>query len=178
MNMHSINGVKGELFGAVAAPAAPGTFSKQSWKSEARNVPGYGVGAKLAVKIRFDDQCKNGKNSFSITGEVVSRFGKLLAGGCVHDTIAEVFPELAPLIKWHLADPSGPMHYLSNALHHATNRDLAAARECAVWPEATDEQLVAPDLKEQLEARLPLLVAEFKAAVLAAGLAWEAPQVG
>lgn len=44
-------------------------------------------------------------------------------------------------------------------------RDLDAARRCAVWPDATDEDLTAPGLKERLEARLPALMAEFTAAM-------------
>jgi hypothetical protein len=42
-------------------------------------------------------------------------------------------------------------------------------RNAAIWPEATDEQLMADDLKEQLEARLPALLAEFQAAVESLG---------
>lgn len=41
-------------------------------------------------------------------------------------------------------------------------RDLNAARNCAVWPEATDEQLTSDNLKELLIARLPALLAAFK----------------
>lgn len=41
-------------------------------------------------------------------------------------------------------------------------RELDAARNAAVWPEATDKQLTAPGLKERLEARLPQLLADFK----------------
>jgi hypothetical protein len=44
-------------------------------------------------------------------------------------------------------------------------RDLSAARSCAIWPEATDEELSSPDLKEKLEARLPQLLADFRQAV-------------
>ena len=38
-------------------------------------------------------------------------------------------------------------------------RELDAARRVAIWPEATDEELTAPDLKGRLEARLPALLA-------------------
>lgn len=43
-------------------------------------------------------------------------------------------------------------------------RDLAAARRCAIWPEATDEQLMLPEpeLKKLLMDRLPGLLAAFK----------------
>lgn len=42
------------------------------------------------------------------------------------------------------------------------DRELDYARACAVWPDATDEELMAPDLKEKLEARLPALMQEFE----------------
>ena len=51
-------------------------------------------------------------------------------------------------------------------------RDLDAARNAAVWPEATDEELTAPGLKERLEARLPALLVEFRAAVESLGFTW------
>lgn len=40
-------------------------------------------------------------------------------------------------------------------------RDLKAARSCAVWPDATDEELTAPGLEKRLEARLPALLEAF-----------------
>lgn len=50
-------------------------------------------------------------------------------------------------------------------------RDLDAARRCAIWPEATDAELsVEPEeLKAALLARLPSLLAEFRAAVESLG---------
>ena len=52
------------------------------------------------------------------------------------------------------------------------DRDLDAARDCAIWPEATDEDLTAPGLEERLLARLPALMAEFRAAVESLGFVW------
>ncbi len=52
-------------------------------------------------------------------------------------------------------------------------RDLKAARSCAVWPDATDDDLILPGLKERLEARLPALLVEFKQAIADLGLQWE-----
>lgn len=53
-------------------------------------------------------------------------------------------------------------------------RNLEAARNCAVWPEATDEQLMLPkeELKALLEARLPMLLEAFKADMTACGFEW------
>lgn len=51
-------------------------------------------------------------------------------------------------------------------------RDLDAARNAAVWPDATDADLTAPGLKERLEARLPQLLADFRKDVEAFGFTW------
>lgn len=51
-------------------------------------------------------------------------------------------------------------------------RDLDAARRCAIWPDATDEELTAPGLKERLLARLPALLDHFRAAVESLGLVY------
>lgn len=38
-----------------------------------------------------------------------------VGGGCCHELISQYFPELAPLVRWHLVDDDGvPMHYLAN----------------------------------------------------------------
>jgi hypothetical protein len=187
---------------------------------------------KFVVKIRYDDQCGNGHNTFSITSDlyVIAKNSRYVwdSGGCQHDLVKRFFPELKKYIRWHLTSSDGPMHYIANTLFHAGDkdcwggkkgetkayrynvmapngnmvfrveegqeykllkkeeaeemaariigvvvpvpwlihegkeRDLDAARRCAVWLEATDEELMAPDLKEKLLARLPGLMEEFK----------------
>lgn len=86
-----------------------------------------GTTYRIKAKVRYDDECNNGHNTFSITGEIdeKSKSGKWVdcAGGCIHDEIVEHFPELAQFIKWHLVSSDGPMHYLGNTLYHAGNRD-------------------------------------------------------
>jgi hypothetical protein len=255
-----------------------------------------GTPATIVAEVRYDDDCGNGHNSFSIIGTIRAvderinrRDGGFLAGGCLHEDIAAKFPELAPLIKWHLCSSDGPMHYTSDAVFLAGDRDcwghrkgepssfewaiqfgdnpikhkirasfakflqayragvagefdfevirydlenkpgdgykfapkytfggyaekwhecpfdtepeafdflkalqtcspkflsiptawsegkereLDSARSAAVWPEATDEELTAPGLKERLEARLPALLVEFRAAVESLGFVW------
>lgn len=185
----------------------------------------------IKATLRYDDECKNGHNTFSITGEVYGPDGDkhdkrlgpgkyLESCGCVHDQIEKAFPELAHLIKWHLVSDDGPLHYIANTIYHAGNRDchglqkgekrqirngrtgqlawirkgpgteyydgetppsdpvvvewepwyrigegkereLDKARSSACWPEATDEELTAPGLRERLEARLPALLEAF-----------------
>ena len=63
----------------------------------------------LRVVIRYDDECGNGHNSFSITSQ----------NGCTHDLIASLCPDLAHLIKWHLCSSDGPMHYIANTMYYA-----------------------------------------------------------
>lgn len=209
----------------------------------------------IIVDVRYDDHCGNGHNSFAITGTVYNADRRsdraCIMGGCIHDVIEKHFPELSHLIKWHLCNSDGPMHYIANTMYHAcdtdcdglksgeygayklhvvsnaiskcgevllyktgqiyTNKqnnpnltksnnaelekmetftdslnvsfstvkincpysiskgkgsDLAAARRCAIWPDATIEQLCD---KELLLARLPALIAEFKATVKSIG---------
>jgi hypothetical protein len=306
---HSINGVPGRMW-VIKNPGvrAEGCFDAQKWISEARPIKGYGAGGVIHVEIRYDDNCNNKHNSFAITANVYTeasrRHRDIAAGGCLHDDIAKVFPELADLIQWHLFDSRGPMHYPGNALYHATNwadsryapgepcawetrvkfanfpvtfkfekrfreylaariehtrttlksnpdriatfepvavpyvkreggsdynfgphytvrgdtcdwygapfkdlrearefcaalnnypvsfekiatdyakekaRNLAGARACANWPEATDEQLCAPsaELEAALMARLPAMMERFKAAIAAIGFGWDAPE--
>jgi hypothetical protein len=123
---HSINGVPGTLkIAAQPGMRAEGCFVTQKWTSELRKVSGYGLGGEMNVSIRFDDECKNGHNSFAITARVYSarsrRMNDIEAGGCLHEEIACVFPELARLIQWHLFDSQAPMHYVANTIYHATN---------------------------------------------------------
>lgn len=212
-----------------------------------------GEDCQIIAIVRYDDECGNGHNTFSVTGEIAGPVqyaenahgsrrmipdSRIRACGCIHDEIARAIPELAPYIKWHLCSSDGPMHYPANALYHAGDRDcwglrkgefrqhtsrgkqnngvagvpnwvlkipediktdvyatdkpppvtiewqpygmtgegkerdFAAARSCAIWPEATDEQLSSPDLKQMLEARLPALMIEFRAAVESLGFTW------
>ncbi len=132
---HSINGVPGRML-PLHRPPAPwvsGVFANQKWISESRAIKGYGAGGKIQVEIRFDDDCRNGRNSFSITANVTTHASlsrhDTAAGGCLHDDIALVFPELAPLIRWHLCATDGPMHYIANTVYHASDRDHHGLRK-------------------------------------------------
>ncbi len=205
---------------------------------------------RIIVNIRYDDECGNGHNSFAITADIKEKVGKYWrehSGGCCHDEIAKRFPEFNHLIKWHLFDSEGPMHYLANTLYLASDKDchglkagefssfvyevqakdevlftskifysfrnwlhrdeakqqaetfsqnikpelnpkivqvgsgspsvgkkrkFDAARSCAVWPDATDEQLTDPNLEQLLKDRLSGLVTEFKAVVESLGFVY------
>lgn len=238
-HQRTINNVEGRAYTVHAPHLINGTLvhRNQRWASYPRPVTGYGKDARITAEIRFDDACKNGHQSFSITAYIKNprtRAGDYEACGCLHDEIARVFPELAPLIKWHLMDTTGPLHYIANTLYHAGDRDhhglkkgesrqikngrtgglcwvlrspgtqyhdgptppptpeapvwepllrvgegkardLDAARRSACWPEATDAELCAPrdELRATLEARLPAMVAAFRADMDAIGMLWE-----
>lgn len=83
-----------------------------------------GRNCKIRAVVRYDDECGNGHNTFSITGTIVKagfNFNSdsgFMAGGCVHGEIAKAFPDLAPLIKWHLCSSDGPLHYIANTAYH------------------------------------------------------------
>jgi hypothetical protein len=230
-------------------------------------------GTGVLARVEYCDDCGNGHKTFSITGTYFSN-GEFVSGGCIHDLIANYIPELVPYFKWHLCSSEGPLHYISNTMYLAgerdcwgclkgevrsyrkvlkfkdfpiespfdkrflewlesykptrfmleavkhpkdpktfgckytfydfhcqwhecpfdslraakqwqealvkfpytienvpdawgegKERDLDSARKVAIWPEATDEDLTTPGLKERLEARLPALLLEFRKAV-------------
>lgn len=115
--------------GTIAREGRPGSaeFNVQQWKSAPRLHPTEPE-RKVRAFVRFDDDCRNGHNSFAVTGETY-RPGRLPdswvvdSAGCVHEDIAAAFPELAHLIRWHLCSTDGPMHYVGNAAYHASDRD-------------------------------------------------------
>jgi hypothetical protein len=129
---------------------------------------------------------------FTITGETQEqRHGRWAddSGGCIHDQIATHFPELAPLIKWHLFSVGkGPMHYIANAIYwweHAMGvrtfqyphewqkygspheAGIAHFKSTIVFGALPDDVLphegTAPNkVREWLEARLPRLLEAFE----------------
>lgn len=133
-----------------------------------------GVYVALEVKVRYDDQCGNGHNTFAITADEIrylkdgsrrAMSNTWYSGGCQHDLVAKKFPGLAPLIKWHLVSSDGPMHYIANTIywaelankggdngpystHKTREQCLNAARNSAVGADLPDE-FFAPDEGEQ-----------------------------
>jgi hypothetical protein len=109
-----------------------GCWEHQNWLSERRTkVLANGEKVLMHAEIRFDDNCHNGHNSFAITGFGWYDHHKTRDwdfGGCCHEMIAEVFPELEPLIKWHLVSTDSPMHYVANTVYHASNLENGKAK--------------------------------------------------
>lgn len=91
------------------------------------SIEGYGDGGTITASVRFDDQCGNGHNTFSVTADIHTTASRqrndIEAGGCLHDEIAKSFPDLARFIKWHLVRTDAPMGYSGNATYHAGDRD-------------------------------------------------------
>jgi hypothetical protein len=112
-------------------PVAPWEIANQKWVSERRSVDSaeWGRDRFIRVSLRFDDSCRNGYMSFGITGEIYKPGARdIEAGGCIHDEIQRYFPELAPLVQWHLFDTRGPIHYIANTVYHASDRDHRGKR--------------------------------------------------
>lgn len=127
-------GVAGTL---TRSPGSCGIWIAQKWKSERRTAVVDGQKVLAIVEVRFDDECRNGHNSFSITchgwyDHYKSRDWDF--GGCCHEIAEAVFPELAHLIKWHLTSSKGPMHYVANTLYLAGDRDYNGLRKGETKP--------------------------------------------
>jgi hypothetical protein len=162
----------------------------------------YGAGAMITATVRFDDRCGNGCNTFSITADVTTPESRaqrdIVAGGCLHVDIVTVFPDLAPLIKWHLCSTDGPLHYVENTMFWLGRRgytrwdneragrkftrndppNFEHAKKSAVWldmPEGfvlTGTSVSNAIVEEALADRLPALLAEFRAAIESLGMVW------
>lgn len=90
--------------------------------TETRIYKGY----KIDVKVRLSDDCRNGHADFAITADIYEKnkydYWKWAAGGCCHEEIAVVFPELRPFIALHLCDAKGaPMYAQANGFYHLRN---------------------------------------------------------
>jgi hypothetical protein len=110
---------------------------KQSRRLETRKLGRMSV----SPVVRWDDECGNGHNTFSVTADTVEWIDgrKYDGGGCCHDTIAVTHPEIAHLIKWHLVSSDGPMHYLANTEYHALEHGPIGG-----WLMFTDRSLPVP----------------------------------
>ena len=79
------------------------------------------------INIRLNDECRNGHEDFSITAD----FWKLkkprtdknwIMGGCCHEEILKLRPDLKIFVDIHLNDFRGyPMYYIENGFYHLKN---------------------------------------------------------
>lgn len=102
---------------------AGSNHQKRTLSTKRKKIDGYTTSTSVTPTVRWDDQCGNGHNSFSVTASTVDFDDKGMivgnGGGCCHDVITKTHPEIAHLIRWHLCSSDGPMHYLANTLYHA-----------------------------------------------------------
>ena len=95
------------------------------------------VGNKdITVNIRLNDECKNGHQDFSITGEIYQA-GKprndrnMIMAGCCHEEILKYFPQFKIFIDLHLCDYKGiPMHAAANMHYHMNSDKMTIERFC------------------------------------------------
>lgn len=115
---------------------------KSQYKTFEKDIMVDNKKGKIKIKIRYDDECGNGHNSFAITGSIYSsrtstadRYCECC--GCIHDEIIKYFPEFAHLIKWHLCNSEAPMYYLANTTYHARDREYKGKEigEAVAWDE-------------------------------------------
>ena len=139
MQEHSaaVHGVPGRMMRKTVWGSAPGLFANQTWISEPRKINGFGTGGQLTVKLSFQDNPRNGHNTFHATGTVVTaesrRRKDVAAGGMLHEEIVALFPEIAHLLKWHGTSTDGPCHYIANAIFLAGDRDCHGLRAGEPW---------------------------------------------
>jgi len=81
----------------------------------------------MRIKIRLNDECKNGHQDFSITATYweigkVRNNHNMIGGGCCHDEILKHRPDLQIFVNLHLCDFTGcPMYAVENGFYHLTN---------------------------------------------------------
>ena len=176
----TVLGVPGR-FGNAIYDAANGLFVNQRFiASRPFSAQGFKKGSQIYVELRFDDECKNGSQSFAITGHVIEPGARDWAmGGCIHDELKKYFPEFAHLIKFHGSHTFGPWYYFENTLYMADTRDSSGkyAGEPSAWDrvikfgEFPITQPISKDFAAWLVARR-----EFNSTTAAsnpARLAWE-----
>jgi hypothetical protein len=84
-------------------------------------------GKNVIVKIRLDDEFKNGHQDFSVTADVYEagkpKTDKYMIGwGWMHDDVLEAFPEFKIFVDLHLCDYLGnPMYATANGFYHLKN---------------------------------------------------------
>lgn len=93
------------------------------------------VDGKTTYKAKFEIHYIQGNRLpyFSVTGEILEG-GRFSSGGCLHDMIAEQFPEFSKYIPFHLCDNDGtPMYYYENSLYHFRNGNIEGFKSCSLF---------------------------------------------
>ena len=137
-------------------------LQKNQCKKFTKNINFCGKPCKMHVEIRYDDECNNGHNSFSIMGDIIID-GKYELSGCIHKEITTFFPKLKHLIKWHFMTSEGPLYYIDNTIFEFKRGNIKQAKMWAIWgitPLDTNVSLLANE--HFLKKRLPYIMKAFK----------------
>lgn len=84
-------------------------------------------GNPIYIKIRLNDECKNGHQDFSITADIYEKDKPkadryFICGGCCHDEIIKARPDLKIFVNLHLCDYEGiPTYAVENGFYHLRN---------------------------------------------------------
>lgn len=145
-------------------------LTKSQFKTFSKEINYENTDCRMSVTLRYDDECNNGHNTFSITGSIKGgKYGhygyEISMAGCIHEEIEKYFPEFKHLIKWHLCSSDGPIHYIANTKYFASRNNIEYAKESAIWGVTkldTDDNLKFLDDEIFLKNRLSLLLQAFK----------------
>ena len=82
--------------------------------------------SRFEIEIRLNDECKNGHDDFAITANGryknnTNKYDPWDIGGCCHEEILKLRPELKPFVDLHLSDSKGaPMYTIENGYYFLT----------------------------------------------------------
>ena len=111
--------------------------------------------ANCIISIRLNDECKNGHEDFTMTADFwefknVRTDRTLIAGGCCHEEILKIRPDLKIFADLHLNDFRGyPMYYIENGFYHLENMPKDKFMEYAKVDEVGYELLKKASTKEE-----------------------------
>jgi hypothetical protein len=170
MKIDSLDPYVVEKFGKrVAEIHSQSTISKHQIRKERYEDTGF----KAVLEMQFDDSCNNGHNTFTMTWStfenVCGRWEEAGGGRCDYEEVKKYFSKFAKYHRWHCCSTVSPLHYFENTDYWVRAENLPVARNTAIWPNATLEDLSS---KSKLKARLPDLLELFRADMNDLGFTW------
>lgn len=90
--------------------------------------------SKIDIKIRLNDECKNGHIDFAITANCyeLNKYDHWFntCGGCCHEEILEACPEFRPFVDLHLCllVDGSPFYAIENGIYHIKDGNWDAIR--------------------------------------------------
>lgn len=100
---------------------------KQLFSKEVEGMEGIEGKRLVTVDCHMEGSFKSQRPYFSVTGtDRDLRYRDSMSSGAIHETILQVFPELAPIVALHLSDDNGvPMHAEANGWYWAGGNRLS-----------------------------------------------------